>query len=120
MHKSAPLVWKSSRPTGTTRTPTAFEQLSDRGTPLGIAQGAHHAARLVQHDVHERLGHQPIAVDLDLGLARVDPNAELVDHAAVDLHPTLGDQFLGGSPRGDTSARQDFLKPFFCHKGGRS
>jgi len=75
-----------------------FEQLRDRGPSLRVAQGTHHTARLVQHDVHERLGHQPLAVDLDLGLSRIDPHAELIDHSTVDLHPTFRDQFLGGTP----------------------
>ena len=52
-----------------------FEQLGNRRAALGIAQGAHHAARLVQNDVNERFGHQPIAVNLDLGLASIDPNS---------------------------------------------
>ena len=85
--------------------PDRLEQLGDGGTPLGIAQCAHHPPRLVQHDINERLGHQPIAVDLDLGATRVHAHAQLIDHSAVDFDAPLGDQLLGGAPRSNASTR---------------
>src|SRR6185369_13856904 len=39
-----------------------LEQLTDRGPAFGIAQRAHHATRLVQHDVHQFFGHDLGAV----------------------------------------------------------
>jgi hypothetical protein len=53
----------------------AAQQVLDRLASLGIAQRAHDAARLVQDQVHEGLGHDAAAVDLDSLTARVGANA---------------------------------------------
>jgi hypothetical protein len=43
----------------------ALEQLGDGRTPLRVTQRAHDPARLVQHEVDERLGDDALAVDFD-------------------------------------------------------
>ena len=96
-----------------------LQQLSDRWAPFRIAQRTHHAARLVQHDINERLWHQPITIDLDLRFACINPHTQLIDYPAIHFDAPLGDQFLSRTPRSDTSTSQDFLKTFVCHKGGR-
>ncbi len=73
-------------------------EISDGAPALGIAQGRDHGARLVEHHIHERLGHQPAPVHFDAGRARVRFGAELGDLAAIHAHASRADQRFGVAP----------------------
>jgi len=96
-----------------------LEDVGHRGSTLRVAQRRHHPARLVHHDVHERLGDQPLAVELDLVAAGVDPHSHLRHHAAVDANAPGGDQLFSVAARGHSGAREHLLKAlsFGCRHG---
>jgi hypothetical protein len=93
----------------------SLQQICNRLSAFGIAQRAHHAAWLVQHQVDERFGHDPPSVHVDPRHARIHAHAQLTHDATVDLDATLEDQGLRGTPRRDAGARQHLLQSFFGH-----
>lgn len=76
----------------------ALQVLGHGGTSLGVLQGAHDIARLVEDQVHEWLGLDAPAVHFDPGVLRIRPRSELRHDLAVDGNPTRRDQLLGLSP----------------------
>src|SRR5262249_26360903 len=84
------------------------------GPTLRILQGADDAARLVQHEIDERLSHDQTSIHLDPS-TRSDPHAELALNSAVHPYATGADQRLGVAPRRDTGASQHLLQAFVGH-----
>ena len=115
---SAPVVYASSRPTGTTRA-RAADELDDRRPSLRVARRRDHGARLVQQDVAQGLRADRPAVDLD-EVALVDHRVEPPRHP-VDLHAARLDQRVcaaaGGEPctcEMGVEAHGDILPPVPC------
>ena len=90
----------SRRPTGYRRCPGGHE-VDHRRPPVRVRRRGDHARRLVQRvdDARARPAHE-LAVDGDRLLA-ADVARRVGDHGAVDGHPPVGDERLGGAPRGD-------------------
>ncbi len=65
---------------------------------------------LVEDDVEQLLRRHRLAVDLDVGVERVDLGAELGHHLAVDGDPAGGDQLLGLAARGDSGLGDEALQ----------
>jgi hypothetical protein len=73
----------------------AVQQPRHRRPALGIRQGAHHAARLVQHDRPPARRRDRLPIDRDAVGPCIRPHPELVHDAAVDAHPSGPDQRFG-------------------------
>jgi hypothetical protein len=85
-------------------------QVADGRAPLGVRQGAHHTARLVEYDGPGRpsLG-EALAVDRDHVPHGIGARAELAHHHAVHADAPRADQLLRGAPRCDPTRAQDLL-----------
>src|SRR5690606_3071157 len=87
-----------------------------RGGPtFGIAHGGDHAARLVQNAVARSLWLNTATVDLDLLTSRVDLDAELADHDAVDANTPRRDQEFGLAPCRQARTCEHLLQSFESH-----
>jgi len=93
--------------------PDAPEHLADGGATLGVAEGRDHVLGLVQHEVDEVVGHEPLAVDLDLVGARVGLGAQLGDDRTVHAHAPGEDEGFGGAARSEPRPCDQLLEPLF-------
>ena len=74
------------------------DEIDGRPSTFGIAGRRDDPARLVQQVVHDAVAHgDRNPVHFDARVLRVDALAEPGD-CAVDRHPAVGDQQLGGAP----------------------
>src|SRR6266540_2388570 len=85
------------------------DQVDDGRPAVGVARRRHHAGRLVQQDVGELLGSDPLAVHLD-HVATTDVRVQLA-RSAVHAHAPGLDQLVGGAARGDSGSRQIRVQP---------
>jgi hypothetical protein len=87
--------------------------LEHRAPPLRIGARRHHAGRLVDQHVAQRHGGLDLAaVDGDGVGPGVGLGAEVQHRGAVDGHPALDDEALGGPARGHAGRREDLLQAF--------
>jgi len=87
-----------------------------RRPALRVVDGAHDAARFVEHDrAAFRGGTDRLAVHGDRVARRVGPLAELAHDGAVHRDAPRADEVLGAAPRRHAGGAQDLLQPL----GGR-
>ena len=89
------------------------EQITHRGTALGVGQRAHHATRLVDHDgTAARAWRELLAVDGDGVADAIGTDAQLADHLAVHADASSEDERFGLAARGRAECAQDLLQAF--------
>jgi uncharacterized protein with GYD domain len=93
------------------------DELDDRWAALRVAEGRHHARRLVQQDVGELLRSDGAAVDLD-AVTRIDVRIQL-SGLTVDVDATGLDQLVGAAARRDAGAREVGIQPHARHYSRR-
>jgi hypothetical protein len=88
------------------------DEFRQRSSTLRVVHCADHPAGLVQRQVNQSGDRwNPLAIDPNHGLARVDPHALTHHPVAVDLHAPLGYQFLTSASTAEASHRQHLLQP---------
>jgi hypothetical protein len=93
----------------------AAQQVTQRGSALGIGHRRNHILRLVQYEIARlaRLlgqtpgGFHPIFLGIGFG-------AQFGDHNTVDTDLAAANQLLSMAPRGNSRSRDDFLQTFEC------
>ena len=95
----------------------ARHQRDDGRPPLRVLRRGHHARRLVDGVDDARVAGRPHPLAVDLDRARVVDVARRVgDDGAVDGHAPVGDDRLGGAPRGDSGVGEVFRESqSACH-----
>jgi hypothetical protein len=96
------------------------DERRDRRTALGVAQRAHDAARLVEHDRPAGADADRVAVDGDRVDARVRAPAELADDGAVHRDAPGADEVLRRAPGRDARGAQDLLESLATHPARRA
>ena len=88
--------------------PDVLQVVGDRRPAFGILQRAHDTTRLVQHEVHERLGNDHATVDLDARMGS-DPHPELTLDAPVHPDAARTDELFGVTSGSHAGASQYLL-----------
>src|SRR5205807_1727678 len=100
------------RPSAMTTVTAPRPALSPATPAVGVADGGHHAGRLVEREVPERgVERDPVPVHLHDVPRRDDPVAE-GRLPAVHRHAPLSNEVLAGASRRDPRPRHGLLEPF--------
>ena len=95
-----------------------FDERGDGNSPFRIVSGTNGAARFVQEHVHEGLGDDSLAVQLDLLTPQICLRSKFGNDLAVDANTPGYNELFCLTPSRNAGACQDFLQS--VSHGGRS